>query len=198
MKKKILILLSGLVITGMTSLKASDSLRMISFNLYYANSGSGYGYSTNINACIESEGRSLEFGIIFQPVTSKVSGGEVLYKHYFSRPGSRENSLSGRIRTYMQYNFVFREAKMPDRVGFTESGTSETKGGRVATFEHYLALGLQFRIVNNIHVNSAIGYGISLGSVDEKYLDQSHYTEGGRRNIPSPAVKIGLGYTIVR
>jgi hypothetical protein len=195
--KKITTILTILACT--ISLHASDSLRLVGFNLYYSNSGSGYGYSTNMSVSIEKERRSLEIGMIFQPVSSKISGGEILYKHYFTEAAGNGLHGNGRIRAFVQYNFVFRHAQMHDRKILLQSGISEEiKGGRIATYEHYLGLGLQRSIVSNLNINAAIGYGISLGSVDEKYLDQPHFTEGGRRSFTSPVIKFGFGYSILK
>jgi len=67
-------------------------------------------------------------------------------------------------------------------------------GGRVATYEHYSGLGAQIKISDKLFLNAGLGYGLILGSIDESFLDEPHYTMGGNKNDFGMVTRIGLGY----
>ncbi len=69
-------------------------------------------------------------------------------------------------------------------------------GGRVATYEHYAGMGTQIRVLDNLFLNAGLGYGTILGSIDDKYQDEQHYSMGGRKTDYGPVTKFGLSYLI--
>lgn len=171
--------------------------RIIGVSVYRSESKSGYGPSLNMGISIENERRHLEFGFIYQNEMQKFSGGEILYKHYF-RSAINQDDVSGfynNARFFFQYNFIFRYSNLPDRISENVITAGEMiTGGRVATFEHYLGAGILYRLVNNFCVSAGLGYGISLGSIDNKFLHEPHYSEGGRKTDSGLITKIGVVY----
>lgn len=169
--------------------------------MYYANSASGYGRSLNLNISIEKDKRQLETGIIIQQESARISGGEILYRHYLSSPDKEEDSgirQYRNLRFFFQYNLIFRYSNTPDRVNMNQATMQEfvITGGRVATYEHYAGMGTQLRVLDNLFINAGFGYGTILGSVDGKYLDEAHYNMGGRKTDYGPVTRFGLGYVL--
>lgn len=176
-----------------------STYKIIGFNIYHANSASGYGKSLNLNMSIEREKRHLEAGIIMQQESARISGGEIIYRHYISSPNknqSTQNKQYRNLRVYFQYNFVFRKHILPDSFEIMPSNLQEIvlPGGRVATFEHYAGMGAQVRLFDNFFLNGVLGCGIILGSIDEKFIDQQHYTMDGRKNDFGMVTRFGFSY----
>ncbi len=184
--------------------KFSDSTyKVIGFNSYYTNSDAGYGRSLNMNISIEKHKRHLEIGVILQEQTAIISGGEIIYKHYLSnfvKNGCLVNPHYCNWRIFFQYNFVFRNNTLSDRLGTGPLASDDivVAGGRVATYEHYAGLGVQVRLFDKIFLNGGLGYGVILGSADEKFSGEPHYTMGGNKNDFGMSVRFGLGYFLTR
>ena len=196
-----MMLVAASAVTGFSSEKADSTFRIVGLNLYHSNSGSGFGSGLNMNISIEKERRHLELGIIYQTVTQDISGGEVIYRHYLNSPfrtkpsGETARAAYRNLRFYLQYNFIFRQSSNAQGTepGYIMPGTV-TSGGRVATFEHYAGAGVQVALMNGVYLNGGVGYGITLGSIDEKFMNEVHYTEGGRKSDSGLATKFGIGY----
>ena len=180
-----------------------STLRIIGFNIYHANSVSGYGQSIDLNLSIERERRHLEAGVIMQLESARISGGEILYRHYLSPFNQRENTLNdrfGNLRFYFQYNFIFRKHILPDNSIVIPSTFQEAivPGGRIATFEHYIGAGGQLELFDNLFLNASIGYGIILGSIDNEFQNELHHTMGGRKNDYGMSTRFGFSYYIFK
>ncbi|MFO7923097.1 MAG: hypothetical protein R6U58_05335 [Bacteroidales bacterium] len=204
---KNLLITSGIILfllSGLNAAEYNDSTsKIIGFNMYHANSASGYGRSLNLNMSIEKERRHMEIGVIMQQESARIYGGEILYRHYLSSAHKNDNSEYDQyrnLRLYFQYNFIFRNTDLPQGIDIMHPTLQENTvpGGRVATFEHYAGAGAQVRIFDNFFLNAGVGYGIILGSVDDRYRDKSHYTMGGRKNEFGLVTKFGLGYFLTR
>jgi hypothetical protein len=204
MKNILFILICTAIAQLSFPLKAGDSsdsiIRIIGLSMNYTNTQSGYGPGLDLKISIEKDNRLLGTGMFFQPKSSRVSGGEIYYKHYLSSLYSNKNDSGFEqfrsLRFFVQYDFLFRK-NITLATGTTlKSVTDESipPGGRVATFEHYLGMGAQFRFSGNLFINAGLGYGIILGSVDEKFREEPDYTMGGRKNEPGLAAKFGVGY----
>jgi hypothetical protein len=183
--------------------QSSDSIRITGFNVYYANSASGYGKSLNLNISIEKDRRHLETGIIMQQESARISGGEILYRHYFSSLYRDQDSgikSYRNFRFFFQYNLIFRYSNIPDIVNITQATMHESvnTGSRVATYEHYAGMGTQIRVLDNLFLNAGLGYGAILGSIAGKYLDQQHYNMGGRKTDYGPVIRFGLSCLLRR
>lgn len=195
----VFISLSSLCFAG----ENDSTSRLFSFNLNHMNSKSGYGTGLSINVSIEKESRALEFGLIFQHETSEFSGGEFLYKHYltpaFRQSGTGVEQISN-VRLFLQYNFVFRNTQFHDNlaVWHRENSGGDEAAGRIATYEHYAGLGCQVRIIDNFSLNTSVGVGAYLGSINGKFSNEVHYAEGGRKNALGPVFRVGFGYTFKR
>ncbi len=178
----ILFLTSPLLNAGQVNESAGKT---VGFKMYHVNTASGYGRCVTLNMSIEKERRYLASGIIMQLESAGISGGEILYRHYISSIYGNRNTmnLDKTLRFYFQYNFVFRRHILPD-IGTISSTLQEAvvPGGRVATFEHYTGIGTQVKIFDQLFFDAGLGYGIILGSIDDKFLNEPHYTMGGRKN----------------
>jgi hypothetical protein len=185
---------------GFSSERGDSTFKIVGLNLYRSSSGSGFGSGLNMNISIEQERRHLEFGIIYQAVTHSFSGGEVIYRHYLRSPFTTvPQTASGRaayrnLRCYFQYNFIFRQSRVPHGAGSGHITVAGSSLPRVVTFEHYAGVGVQVALLNGVYLNGGLGYGITLGSIDEKFMNQPHYAEGGRKTDRGPATKMGIGY----
>ncbi len=175
-----------------------STIKTVGLSMYHVHSASGYGRSATLNMSIEKERRYLASGIIMQLESAGISGGEVLYRRYFSSVCRNMNSIKQNktLRLYFQYNFIFRRHILPDHIGTITSTLQEAviPGGGVATFEHYAGIGTQVRIFDRFYLDAGLGYGIILGSVDDKFLNEPHYTLGGNKNDLGMVTRFGLGY----
>lgn len=181
----------------------SISRSTLGFNMYHTSSASGYGPGVNLNMTVERESRHLEAGIIMQLESSRISGGELVYRHYFKSFNEKKLFNDNRFlnpRFFFQYNFIYRSSVLPDRLEVMEPTMEEivVPGGRIATLEHYAGIGAQLPLFNNLYLNTGVGYGVILGSTDEKYINEPHYTMGGRKNDLGVVTKIGIGYMFRR
>ncbi len=187
----LLILLAGNASASFSNENYDLHDRIIGFSVYRSESGSGYGQSINMNISIENNRKHLEFGVIYQNEMQKFSGGEILYKRYFNSAFRQEEETDyhRNVRYFMQYNFIFRYSNSPDRISeniFTPG--MMIPGGQVATFEHYLGAGILYRLVRNFYLSTGLGYGITLGSLDEKFWDVPHYSVFPQNSCsPGPA-----------
>lgn len=177
---------------GIQVTESEDPGRFVEINVYHTSSESGYGSSINFNIGIEKDNRSLAAGAIFQEKPGRLSGGEISYRHHLRF----SNKL--RLKPYFQYNFLFRYNSFSSQTvqATTHTMTNELNGVRVATFEHYLGTGTHIHLFQNIFLDLSVGYGIILGSIDEKFSDTEHYTMGGRRRDFGLLTKFGIGYQI--
>jgi hypothetical protein len=184
------------------SLKAEEgdsTVRIIGLSMNYTNTQSGYGPGLDLKISIEKDNRLLGTGMFFQPGSSRISGGEIYYKRYLSSLYSNNDDTGfeqfRKLRFFIQYDFIFRKNMMSGTgAGLTSEIESVMPGGRVATFEHYLGMGTKFRFSGSFFVNAGLGYGIILGSIDEKFSEEPDYTMGGRKNESGLTVKFGMGY----
>lgn len=180
--------------------REDSTIKIVGLNLYRSSSDSGFGSGLNLNISIEQERKHLEFGIIYQAVTHSFSGGEVIYRHYLRSPfASVPQTAAGRaayrnLRYYFQYNFIFRQSTVPHGTGSGHIPVAASSLPRVVTFEHYAGFGIQVSLLNGVYLNGGMGYGITLGSIDEKFMNEPHYAEGGRKNVNGLATKLGIGY----
>jgi hypothetical protein len=199
--KKILLASIIMILLGVVegySFEMDTTFRTIGFNLYRSSSCGGFCPSLNMSASIEKGRRHLEFGVNYHSLKKGFTGGEVIYRHFFSCPPGKEpeNCKANRLyRFFFQYNFVFRQnnglSVFQPAFGLDHSNPD---GVRVATFEHYAGGGVQVMVFNGIYLSGVLGYGIVLGSVDEKFMNERHYTEGGRKTDSGMSTRFGIGY----
>lgn len=88
MKIILFILICTTITLSSVSLKAggrSDStIRIIGLSINYTNTQSGYGPGLDMKISIEKDNRLLGTGLLFQQESSRISGGEIYYRHYSS------------------------------------------------------------------------------------------------------------------
>lgn len=195
----IYVIMIGFILNVQSGETTDPSPRLIGMGLYNSYSASGYGSGLNMNISIEKDNRLLETGAILQHGPFDISGGEVLYRHYLSSPfknNDPEYKESRILRIFFQYNFIFRHSSSSGMPGTTLHSPVEeiVPGGRVATFEHYAGMGSQVLLFDNFFAHTSIGYGIILGSVDDRFRDEPHYSDGGRKNDFGLSAKFGIAY----
>ncbi|TVR72736.1 MAG: hypothetical protein EA408_06105 [Marinilabiliales bacterium] len=205
MKKSAVILLTTILAT--TAISASDEIirvpKAIGVNIYHSSPVSGFNSNTNFNIGIEKENKLIEGGLILQHGENRISGGNVVYRRYLFAPEShpeRATADNSTVRFFMQYNFQFRYSNGPGSMHLISPGSDPVylNGGRIATYDHKLGIGVQVRLIDNFCINASAGVNLSLGSIDDEFATQPNYAEAGIRTDLSPSLNIGIGYFIVR
>ena len=167
--------------------------------MYHANSASGYGGSLNLNVSIERENRHLETGLIMQLGSAKISGGEIIYRQYLSSVYNNGNTWYGQsrnVRLYFQYNLVYRQHLLPETEMLMPASIIETTipGRRIPTIEHYIGVGTIIKTFDHLFINTSIGYGIIMGSIDDKHFSGQNYSIYDTRCDYGLSIKLGLSY----
>ncbi len=199
----------AILVTGLAVCLASDGpdpetgKRYPGLTFYHSSATGGYGSNLSLNAGVEKDHRLLEGGMVFQPQTSRISGGNVIYRRFLfpdRQNPDQEGLTAGRNpRFFLQYKFQFRHTSVynawgnPGPVGEHQPPA----GGRVATYDHHFGLGGELTILGTVTLIVSGGIGLSLVSVDEKFADQPHYTEGGRKTGTGPCLIVGIGYAFL-
>ncbi len=160
------------------------------------NSGSGHGYGVSLNTNIQKGRKSLEVGAIFQTNESKVAGADFRYKVFFGQFNEviyRKKSF----RPYFQYNLIYQVATVDAPVVVSSAkSTIELSGpepGVIGTMEHYAAFGMQLRLYNSFYLDSSVGLGAYIGSVDKEKSPDAFGIHKENHGFTG-SFKIGIGY----
>jgi hypothetical protein len=144
-------------------------------NVNQFQSGSGHNPSLVMKSTLQKGRRSIEFGMMYEQENNRVSGADMKYKHFLGKRASIEHYRDNapiRLKPYIHYSCVYHSAKVntPDFVpqGRKKSSYPElpSSPGTVATMEHFTGLGLQIFVSDNICLDSSVGLGAYIGSLD--------------------------------
>jgi hypothetical protein len=166
----------------------------VGFSEINTGTGQGMGYGINANIC---KGRkSLEVGFIYSDRESKISGGDFKYKIFLGNL-YRVEDQNKLFKPYFQYNLIYQKGTSysPDQV--TLGGAKydiASEPGTVATIGHYLAYGNKIRLFGSTYLDSSLGFGYYMGSIDKVNGPNTIGIHNENSGLTF-AVKIGLGYT---
>ena len=165
-------------------------------NVSQINSGSGHGHGISINTNIQKGRKSLEVGAIYQTWENKLAGADFRYKVFlgqFNEVIYRKKSF----KPYFQYNLIYQVAVVDAPTIVTKAKSTielpDDEPGFIGTMEHYAAFGMQVKLYNSFYVDSSLGFGAYIGSIDKE--DEAD-TFGVHKNNHgfTASFKIGIGY----
>ncbi len=165
-------------------------------NLSSINSGSGHGYGISMNTNIQKGRKSLEVGAIYQSRENKISGADLRYKIFIGR---FNDFLDGKkiISSYIQYNLIYQKATVdaPTVVTRDKSTIELPNSGpaTIGTMEHYASFGMQLNMYNDFYIDSSVGLGVYIGSLDKDNPPNSFGIHKENHGYTA-SFKIGIGY----
>ena len=166
-------------------------------NISLIHSGSGQGYGISVNTNIRKGKKSLEVGAIYHVSEDKIAGADFRYKVFLGQFNDLLYSEKT-FKPYFQYNLIYWKANTDTPVTITRGKSKielpcpDTR--IICTIEHYASLGFQLRIYNSLYLDSTLGLGLYIGTVDKNnkpacfgiHKENHGYTY---------SLKFGLGYT---
>ncbi len=193
--KQIIILTSGLMMMTNVWAKEFDiNLNYYGVNIYQSSTGSGYGFSTNLNFNIQKFNRVFELGLMLNTQNQQFMGFEFMFKRFIGFNSS--NAYLRLIKPFFHYNFLYRSpTDIIVSPSLLKSATMDVSqiGGKMTTFEHALGLGLQMRLIKQLYMEGSAGVGAYFGS---RYQGSTPDTWGIHKNNLGfvPSFKLGLGF----
>ena len=176
--------------------RENDHYSHYGMNISQIHSGSGHGYGIAINANIQKGRKSLEAGAIYQTSEDKIAGADIRYKIFLGR---FNDFLCGEklLSPYLQYNLIYRKATVDaPAIVFKGKSTIELPGcksGIVGTLEHYVSIGLQLKIYNRFYVDSSLGLGLYIGTIDKENKPTGFGIHKENHGFTT-SFKLGIGY----
>ncbi len=174
--------------------KEFDSHYGVNFSSIH--SGSGHGSGISINTNVQKGRKSLEVGAIYQTNENKFSGADLKYKVFFGQFNEviyRKKSF----KPYFQYNLVYQVAAVDAPTIVTRTkGTIELpddEPGVIGTMEHYVALGMQLKLHKSFYLDSSLGFGAYIGSIDKANKPATIGIHKDNHGFTA-SFKIGIGY----
>jgi hypothetical protein len=201
--KKTIIILSFLVFsTKFLSAQYSRDMEYknhVTTGIFVVNTGSGHGPEMCVNVGLQKARKSFVGGILYQLNDNKISGIDIRYRIYL---GNIDDGFyfARNFKPYIQYNLIFHKVSVDSSSVLLHTGTSnievtDSESGTIATMEHYISTGIQCRLYGRVYINTSIGFGLYLGSLDKVNHPDTpgiHRENHGFTGV----VKIGLGYRI--
>lgn len=165
-------------------------------NVSQIHSGSGHGHGLSLNTNVQKGRKSLEVGAIYQTRENKIAGADLRYKVFFGQFNEviYRNKL---FKPYFQYNLIYQVATVdaPTIVNRTKSTIElpDDEPGFIGTMEHYAAFGMQFRFYNSFYIDSSLGLGVYIGSIDKENGADTFGVHKENHGFTA-SFKIGIGY----
>lgn len=165
-------------------------------NVSHINSGSGHGYGISISSNIQKGRKSLEVGAIYQISEKKITGADLKYKVFL---GHFNDFLFGEklFSPYLQYNLIYQKTTVNTPVKITrEKSTIELpdlEPSVIGTMEHYVSIGLQLKICYRFLIDSSLGLGAYIGSIDKENKPDSFGIHKDNHGFTA-SYKLGIGY----
>jgi hypothetical protein len=159
-------------------------------------SGSGHGYGISVNTNIQKGRKSLEVGAIYQARENKLAGADFRFKIFFGQFNEvlyRNKS----VKPYILYNLIYQKATVHEKTVLKRTkGTVELPDdipGIIATMEHYAAIGIQLKLHKGFYIDSSLGLGAYIGSINKEQGPGSFGLHKENHGYTS-SLKLGLGY----
>ena len=165
-------------------------------NLSQINSGNGYGVGYTFNGSLIKGRKALEVGLIYSDRESKISGGDFKYRIFLGNI-YRIQGNDKLFTPYIQYNLIYQKGTSyaPDVVQLgSETYTVPSEPGIVSSMGHYLGGGNKIRLFNRAYLDTSIGLGIYLGSLDKTEKPNTWGIHKDNYGF-TYAFKVGFGYT---
>ena len=165
-------------------------------NVSHIHSGSGHGYGISINTNIQKGRKSFEVGAIYQISENKIAGADLRYKFFL---GHFNDFLFGEklFSPYLQYNLIYQKATVDAPIIVTRGKSTielpDSEPGTLATIEHYMSLGLQLKMCYHFFVDSSLGLGVYIGSIDKENKPASFGIHKDNHGFTA-SFKLGIGY----
>lgn len=196
-----LLLLFFLFTEGRSQDKNGDNV-YFGMNVNQFQSGSGHNSSLVMKSTLQKGRRSIELGMMYESENTRVSGADLKYKHFLGQRASIEHFQKDKaikLKPYIHYSCIYHSAKVntPDFIpqGSKKSMYPElpSSPGTVATMEHFTGLGMQVYLSANVCLDSSIGLGTYIGSVDHINTPKTIGIHKENHGYVL-AVEFGLGY----
>ena len=164
-------------------------------NVSQIHSGSGHGYGISINTNIQKGRKSLEVGAIYQTSENKIAGADLRYKIFF---GQFNDFLFGEklLSPYFQYNLIYHKTTVDAPTVTRGKSTIElpdSEPGTIGTMEHYVSMGLQLKLINCFYIDSSLGLGAYIGTIDKENISKSFGIHKENYGFTT-SFKLGIGY----
>ncbi len=162
--KTLILILTSLV--AFNSLKAQeiDTLKKVRYAVEVSGfkSGSGFMPGTAVYFTYAPQyKRSISIGFFYSYEEKKISGISV--RHEIALSSSEKQKLA----PYFFYNMLYRFT----RTSVQNERSGEFTYGLYKSMEHHIGIGLNAKITKNLHIKSAMGYGVYFGSIKKPVTD---------------------------
>lgn len=179
----LMILISG--VYGQTE----DTLKKARYGLELSQfiTESGFASGTEIIVTVIPDNiKNLSFGLYFCPERKKITGVTIHQEMTLKKFSSNK-----KVMPYAFFNLIYRRSRIKEvPVDENDSGGY----GMYKSIEHHVGIGLRIRIVDDLYIKGALGYGLYLGSI-KKPSDPDPVTGEIRgTNGFGGLAKIGIAY----
>ena len=178
-----------IVIAGVKG-QTADTVKKARYGLEISQFITESGFATGMEIIITvfpDNIKNLSLGLYFCPERKKITGvtihQEMTLKKY---------SCNKKVTPYAFFNLIYRRSRIKEVLADKNKSGDY---GMYKSIEHHLGIGLRIRIVNDLYIKSALGYGLYLGSI-KKPSDPDQLTGEIRgTNGFGGIAKIGIAYT---
>jgi len=160
MKYFTVILISLMIVALDLHSQSNDTLRKTHYGIELSQfiTGSGFASGTEMYVTIIPDQRkSLSFGVYFCPEQKKIAGVTMHHEVALVRYPSQKRAVP-----YAFYNMIYRFTRTRVALPGKED---EWSYGLYKSLEHHLGIGVNINIAKNLHIKSALGYGVYFGSI---------------------------------
>lgn len=161
--KPLLIILLSLLFSTLEG-QVIDTIRISKYSVGISrfNSSSGFRPGTDFYFLFTEQKRSIGFGFLYCPEQRKISGISIHYETTLS------SSLKSNFSPYLFYNLVYRFTRTE---AILNEQPVESTYGLYKSMEHHIGMGMNVKILKNIHAKASMGYGVYFGSIKKPVYD---------------------------
>ncbi len=182
--------------------KNSGSEASYSFSYSQSLTGSGQATSMIPNLNVTSGRRSLEFGILFQNGNNYLSGLTVSHRVYITPHENNARAFRPALHVvnpYLVYNFFYyRTNVLSETLPSYRQKDDQLEQNRVGAHEHYLGIGFQVKMIEQVYLDMNFGAGYYIGSIDKSPNGPNTLGKHGENSGITYLVRFGLGYYLMR
>ncbi|MBN2348424.1 MAG: hypothetical protein JXJ22_06290 [Bacteroidales bacterium] len=158
--------------------------------------GTGHGPAISFGVNILCGRKELEAGLIYNDREGKLSGLNVKYKIHLGKLEAIQN-LSRNVDPYVTYNLIYQKSTSYAldviEIGEQSFENPDSKPGVIATFGHYMGMGVQYKICKHIYADVAFGFGVYQGSLDKSNTPDTFGFHKENHGF-TYSYNIGIGY----